>query len=73
MADIKYDLNAVMKEYGQSFDFGFTATDEEEYNSAIAEKDVTVEHYKHRLTEVEKLVLNGQIVSLFLKHRFKRF
>ena len=57
MADIKYDLNAVMKEYGQSFDFGFTATDEEEYNSAIAEKDVTVEHYKHRLTEVEKLVL----------------
>ena len=32
MADIKYDINAIMKEYGDS-DFGFTAIDEEEYTN----------------------------------------
>ena len=42
MADIKYDINAIMKEYGDS-DFGFTAIDEEEY--------------KERLQQVEKLIL----------------
>jgi len=56
MPEIKYDLNAIMKEYGDD-DFGFTATDEEEYNAVIAEKDDTVEEYKARLEEVEKLVL----------------
>ena len=56
MADFKYDLNAIMKEYGED-DFGFTATDEEEYNSIIAEKDDTVEEYKSRLVEVEKIIL----------------
>ena len=42
MPEIKYDLNAIMKEYGED-DFGFTATDEEEYKS--------------RLAEVEKIIL----------------
>ena len=56
MPEIKYDLNAIMKEYGED-DFGFTATDEEEYNSIIAEKDDTVEEYKSRLVEVEKIIL----------------
>ena len=56
MPEIKYDLNAIMKEYGED-DFGFTATDEEEYNSIIAEKDDTVEEYKARLVEVEKIIL----------------
>jgi len=56
MSEIKYDLNAIMKEYGED-DFGFTATDEEEYNSIIAEKDDTVEEYKARLAEVEKIIL----------------
>ena len=56
MPEIKYDLNAIMKEYGDD-DFGFTATDEEEYNSIIAEKDDTVEEYKARLVEVEKIIL----------------
>jgi hypothetical protein len=56
MAEIKYDLTAIMKEYGDD-DFGFTATDEEEYNAVIAEKDDTVEEYRARLEEVEKLVL----------------
>ena len=35
MADIKYDLNLIMKEYGDD-DFGFTAMDEEEYTDVIA-------------------------------------
>jgi hypothetical protein len=56
MAEIKYDLNAIMKEYGDD-DFGFTATDEEEYNAVIAEKDDTVEEYRARLEEVEKIIL----------------
>ena len=56
MADIKYDLNLIMKEYGDD-DFGFTAMDEEEYTDVIAEKEETVEEYKQRLHEVEKLVL----------------
>ena len=56
MADKKFDLTEIMKEYGED-DFGFTATDEEEYNSVIAEKEETVEEYKQRLHEVEKLVL----------------
>ena len=56
MADIKYDLTAIMKEYGDD-DFGFTAIDEEEYTSVIAEKEETVEEYKDRLHQVEKIVL----------------
>lgn len=52
----KFDINAIMKEYGDD-DFGFTATDEEEYNAVIAERDETVEEYKARLAEVEKLII----------------
>ena len=56
MSEIKYDLTKVLAEYDGD-DFGFTATDEEEYNSVIAEKDDTVQEYKERLHEVEKLIL----------------
>lgn len=56
MADIKYDLSKVLAEYGDN-DFGFTAVDEEEYNAIIAEKDETVEEYKARLHEVEKIIM----------------
>jgi hypothetical protein len=52
----KYDLTAIMAEYGEN-DFGFTATDEEEYNAVIAEKADTIDEYKARLTEVEKIVV----------------
>jgi hypothetical protein len=55
MASKKYDLTAIMEEYADD-DFGFTATDEEEYNSVIAEKDDTVQEYKERLQQVEKLI-----------------
>jgi hypothetical protein len=47
----------ILSEYDDDFDFGFTATDEEEYNSIISQKDETVEAYKARLAEVEKLIL----------------
>ena len=56
MAEKKFDLNSIIAEYGDN-DFGFTAIDEEEYNSIIAEKEDTVEEYKTRLHEVEKLIL----------------
>lgn len=56
MPDIKYDINAIMAEYGDD-DFGFTATDETEYTAVIAEKDDTVTEYKERLQQVEKLIL----------------
>lgn len=52
----KFNLEAILKEYGED-DFGFTATDEEEYTSIIAEKDETVEEYKQRLIQVEKIIL----------------
>ena len=56
MADTKFDINAIMAEYGEE-DFGFTAVDEAEYEAVIAEKDETVEEYKLRLQQVEKIIL----------------
>ena len=56
MAEKKFDLMAIMAEYGDN-DFGFTATDEDEYNAVIAEKQETVDDYKERLEELEKLIL----------------
>ena len=50
-----YDINKILAEYGDN-DFGFSAISEEEYNSVINEKDETVENYKHRLAEVEKII-----------------
>jgi hypothetical protein len=52
----KYDLTAIMAEYGDD-DFGFTAEDDADYEAVIAEKEETVEEYKERLKEVEKLIL----------------
>ena len=56
MADIKYDLNAIIAEYGND-DFGFSAVDESEYEAVIAEKEETAEEYKQRLQQVEKIIL----------------
>ena len=52
----KYDLTSIIAEYGDD-DFGFTAEDDADYESVIAEKDETVEEYKQRLEQVEKLIL----------------
>jgi hypothetical protein len=51
-----YDINKIMAEYADD-DFGFTAVDEVEYEAVIAEKDGTVQEYKDRLKEVEKLIM----------------
>ena len=51
-----YDINAILKEYGDD-DFGFTTVDESEYQAVIAEKDETVEEYKARLEQVEKIIM----------------
>ena len=51
-----YDINKIMSEYGEN-DFGFTAVDEAEYEAVIAEKDETVEEYKARLQQVEKIIM----------------
>jgi hypothetical protein len=51
-----YDINKIIAEYGDN-DFGFSVASEEEYNAVIAEKDETVEEYKARLAQVEKLIM----------------
>jgi hypothetical protein len=53
---VEYDINKIMAEYGDD-DFGFTTVDEAEYEAVIAEKDETVEEYKTRLTQVEKIIM----------------
>jgi hypothetical protein len=57
MPEIKFDINKILEEYDDYNDFGFTALDEEEYTDVIAEKEETVEEYKSRLQQVEKLIL----------------
>lgn len=51
-----FDINKILAEYGEN-DFGFTAVDEAEYEAVIAEKDETVEEYKNRLAQVEKIIM----------------
>jgi hypothetical protein len=51
-----YDLNKIMQEY-KDMDFGFSTESEEDFQAVIAEKDDTVEEYKQRLIQVEKIVL----------------
>jgi hypothetical protein len=53
---MEYDINKIMAEYGDD-DFGFTTVDEAEYEAVIAEKDETVEEYKTRLVQVEKIIM----------------
>ena len=55
MANVKYDINKIIEDYDD--DFGFTTESEEDYEAVIAEKDETVEEYKQRLQQVEKIVL----------------
>jgi hypothetical protein len=51
-----YDINKILSEYGDN-DFGFTTVDEAEYEAVIAEKNETVEEYKQRLEQVEKIIM----------------
>ena len=52
----KFDLTKIMEEYGDD-DFGFTAEQEEDFTAVIAQKDETVEDYKKRMKELEKLII----------------
>ena len=52
-----FDISKIIEEYSADDDFGFTAEDEEDFEAVIAEKDETVEEYKQRLEQVEKIVL----------------
>ena len=52
----KYDLSQIMAEFDDD-DFGFSTIDEAEYEAVIAEKDETVEEYKARLQQVEKIIM----------------
>ncbi len=51
-----YDLSKILIEYDEE-DFGFSAVSEADYRGVIEKKDETVEEYKLRLQEVEKLVM----------------
>jgi hypothetical protein len=53
---MEYDINKILAEYSDD-DFGFSAVDEVEYQAVIAEKDETVEEYKVRLQQVEKIIM----------------
>jgi len=53
---MKHDISKLMEEYGDS-DFGFSTESEEEFQAVIAEKDETVEEYKDRLKQVEKIIM----------------
>jgi hypothetical protein len=52
----KYDITKIMEEYGDN-DFGFTTVDVDEFEAVIAQRDDTVEEYKARLKEVEKIIM----------------
>lgn len=54
MAD--YDINKIMAEYSDE-DFGFSTESEDEFNSIVAEKEETVEEYRARLMQVEKIIM----------------
>ena len=54
---MNYDISKLIEEYSKTDDFGFTTVDEAEYEAVIAEKDETVEEYKQRLAQVEKIIM----------------
>jgi len=51
------DFDKLSKEYDVDDDFGFSAVSEEEYNSVINQATGTVEGYKARLAELEKMII----------------
>ncbi len=53
---MEYDINKILNEYSDN-DFGFSAVDEVEYQAVIAEKDETVEEYKERIQQLEKIIM----------------
>ena len=52
-----YNIQSIIDSYAASEDFGFSAVSEEEYNAVIIQNDETVEEYKARLVQIEKLIM----------------
>lgn len=58
MADAPFDIKNILSEYASlEDDFGFSAVSEDEYNQVINESEQTLDTYKKRLNEVEKLIV----------------
>ena len=56
MTDV--DLKKILGEYLlEEDDFGFSAVSEEEYNKVVTDSEQTVESYKKKLGELEKLMV----------------
>ena len=51
------DFDKLANQYDNVDDFGFSAVSEEEYNSVINKATGTVEDYKARLQELEKIIV----------------
>jgi len=51
------DFDKLSKQYEADDDFGFSAISEEEYNSVVNKATGTVEDYKARLAELEKIII----------------
>jgi hypothetical protein len=52
------DIKSILSEYlSEDDDFGFSAVSEEEYNKVVTDSEQTVENYKEKLAEVEKLIV----------------
>lgn len=52
------DIKNILGEYlDAEDDFGFSAVSEEEYNAAVNESEQTIEAYKEKLEQVEKLIV----------------
>lgn len=51
------NINKILDEFDESDDFGFSAVSEEEYNKVLNDSTQTVESYKNKLSEVEKLII----------------
>jgi len=55
---LNYDFDKVFAEYQDlSDDFGFSAVSEDEYNKVVNESEQSVEAYKDKLKEVEKMII----------------
>ncbi len=52
------DFKSILNEYlSLEDDFGFSAVSEEEYNKVVTDSEQTVENYKEKLAECEKLIV----------------
>ena len=53
---MSYNIKQILQDFEDN-DFGFSAVSEEDYNRIINEKADTVEEYRERMVQIEKLVL----------------